>query len=144
MLSVEDFVATHLENLQDRIRPQDETANILFHGHCHQKAAWGQHGMSELLQKCAGGRGMILPTGCCGMAGAFGYGFHRYETSKAIFAAPEFDPVREAKPADVIVASGTSCRGQIHHFTRRYAVHPVEWLENITRATSQSPSRIDL
>jgi FAD/FMN-containing dehydrogenase/Fe-S oxidoreductase len=144
ILSVEDFVARDPEAVRSKIRGKDAPRNVIFHGHCHQKALWGQAGMQELIQRVAGGCGTILPTGCCGMAGSFGYGLHRYPLSKAIFAAPEFDGLMQAAATDVILATGTSCRGQIQHFTGRKAVHPVEWLEEMTRDTSQGPSGIDL
>ncbi len=144
ILSVEDFVARNPDAVRSKIRGKGAPRNVIFHGHCHQKALWGQGGMQELIQRVADGCGTILPTGCCGMAGSFGYDLHRYPLSKAIFAAPEFDGLRQAAATDVILATGTSCRGQIHHFTGRHAVHPVEWLEDMTRATSQGPSRIDL
>jgi Fe-S oxidoreductase len=87
--------------------------------------------MQQLLTHFAGEQGKVLPTGCCGLAGAFGYGQKRYELSKAIFAAREFDPIRAADKDQVVLATGTSCRAQIRHFTGRSALHPVEWLERM-------------
>ena len=89
--------------------------------------------MQKLIKLVADDCGVILPTGCCGMAGSFGYGLHRYPLSKTIFAAPEFDGLRNCAADDAILATGTSCRGQIHHCTGRKAMHPVEWLERLTR-----------
>ena len=104
---------------------------VLFHAHCHQKALWGQQAMQELLTHFAGERGQVLPTGCCGLAGAFGYGQKRYELSKAIFAAQEFDPIRTADKDQIVLATGTSCRAQIRHFSSHSALHPVEWLDQV-------------
>ncbi len=133
LLSVEEFVARRTDLLKHNKRTSALMTPVIFHGHCHQKALWGTQAMQQLLSQFADGHGQILPTGCCGLAGAFGYGLKRYEVSKAIFAAPEFDPIRRSNETDMILASGTSCRAQIRHLSGRNAMHPVEWLDEISR-----------
>lgn len=134
VMSVESFVAQHLEKIP--VAAAAATAapaagRLMYHGHCHQKALWGQQSMIDIFNHIAPHRSSILPTGCCGMAGSFGYGVKRYAVSQAIFEAPEFDAVRSAGPADILLASGCSCREQIRHFAHRAPLHPVEWLDRL-------------
>ena len=70
-----------------------------------------------------------IPSGCCGMAGAFGYEKEHYAVSQQVGELVLFPVVREAQPGVVIVAPGTSCRHQIKDGTARNALHPVEVLE---------------
>ena len=70
----------------------------------------------------------VIPSGCCGMAGDFGYETDHYEISRKIGEDRLFPAVRAAAPDTVIVASGTSCRHQIDHFTGRQPVHLAEAL----------------
>jgi len=104
---------------------------ILFHGHCHAKALWGTENDANLLRRLSDGHATILSTGCCGMAGGFGYTQDHYELSMSIFGQSEFDPIRQASDQAVILAPGTSCRHQIQHATGRQALHPVEWLAEL-------------
>jgi Fe-S oxidoreductase len=102
-------------------RPQ----RIVLHGHCHQKALVGaQHSVAALAQ-VPGAEVQLVDSGCCGMAGSFGY--EHYDVSQAIGQRVLFPAVRNAVDA-AIVAPGFSCRQQIAHGTGRRAVHPVEWL----------------
>jgi len=128
---VEDF----LDRFWDvhPVRPQmaSSPGSVLFHGHCHQKALWGDGTSTRLLSRIAGPRLSALPTGCCGMAGAFGYTAGHYEVSMKIFQAPEFDPLRQAGSDSAILAPGSSCRQQIHHALNRRALHPIEWMDSL-------------
>jgi FAD/FMN-containing dehydrogenase/Fe-S oxidoreductase len=113
------------------IKAADGT-NVLFHGHCHQKALWSDQASSGgLLRRLLGDRLTVLDSGCCGMAGSFGYAAHRYELSMKIGELSVFPPVRAAGTDVLIVAPGTSCRHQIHDGTGRNALHPIEVIERI-------------
>ena len=124
---VEQFVEAHW----DRHPRQPPTARscgeepVLLHGHCHQKALWGIESSAALLSRLLGSRLEVLDSGCCGMAGSFGFTADHYELSMAIGELSLFGPIR-AKPAATIVAPGTSCRHQILDGTGRRAVHPIE------------------
>ncbi len=101
---------------------------VLWHAHCHQKALWPEQipiaiGM---LRRLVGENLLPMDTGCCGMAGAFGYLRDHYDLSMRIFAAPEFDPLRQAPPEAIILANGTSCRQQMAHAAGRAALHPIQ------------------
>jgi Fe-S oxidoreductase len=95
--------------------------DIMVHGHCHQKSILGIDDDTALLKK-AGRKVEMLDSGCCGMAGAFGYERHKYEVSETIAEQRLMPAVRAASPQTLIVADGFSCRSQIAHFTNRRAL----------------------
>ncbi len=99
---------------------------ILFHAHCHQKAAANPARSVELL-RLAGYEAEMADAGCCGMAGAYGYEKEHYEASRAAGERGLFPLIRAQAEAQVAVM-GTSCRQQIQHFTGRPARHMVELL----------------
>ncbi len=100
---------------------------VLFHGHCHQKASSGVAGSLAALRAVPGQDVTPIEAGCCGMAGAFGYTADHYAVSAAI-ARDRLVPAIEAAPEAVVCADGASCRQQIEHFTGRPARHLVEVL----------------
>jgi FAD/FMN-containing dehydrogenase/Fe-S oxidoreductase len=96
---------------------------LVLHGHCHQKAIVGV-GATERVLSAAGYKVSTLATGCCGMAGSFGYEDNHYELSMAIGELVLFPAVRSASPEAALCAPGTSCRHQISDGTGRRAEHP--------------------
>jgi FAD/FMN-containing dehydrogenase/Fe-S oxidoreductase len=126
---VEDFVDRFWDEHPRRpaLTAGSDSSPILLHGHCHQKALWGDETSANALRRIAGDRVTVLPSGCCGMAGSFGYVAHRYEVSMKIGELSLFGPIREA-PDAIIAAPGTSCRHQVKDGTGRQAVHPIELL----------------
>ena len=115
----------------DAFRPLD--ADIWLHGHCHQKSLIGVGASAEMLRLIPGARVHVIPSGCCGMAGSFGYEKEHYKTSMAIGEMVLFPTVRKAaeSPGKTLVAApGTSCRQQILDGTGFKAQHPVEILFN--------------
>jgi len=126
--TIEEFIADELE--KDRIKPEDfiqRKQKILIHGHCHQKALSSLVPTKKIL-KAAGHEAQLVPSGCCGMAGSFGYEKEHYDISMKIGEMVLFPKVREAQKDIVILASGTSCRHQILDGTGRVARHIVEIL----------------
>jgi len=105
--------------------PLREGAPVLLHGHCHQKALVGT-GLTERLLGLAADV-EVVDSGCCGMAGLFGYEKGHYEVSMKMGERRLFPAVRGAGER-VVVAPGTSCREQILDGTRRRALHPAEYL----------------
>lgn len=102
---------------------------LLLHGHCHQKALVGTAPSHGLLGKLPGGRVEEVDSGCCGLAGSFGYEVEHYEISRQIGERRLFPAVRAAMDeGKTVVAAGTSCRHQIEHFTGCRALHPAEVL----------------
>jgi FAD/FMN-containing dehydrogenase/Fe-S oxidoreductase len=99
----------------------------LVHGHCHQKSVLGMGAETAILKRA--GLELALPdTGCCGMAGAFGYDERHYAVSQRIGELALFPAVRSASTATRIVANGFACREQIRQGTGRDALHAVELL----------------
>lgn len=99
---------------------------VVFHGHCHQKAAAAPARSVELL-RLAGYEAEMADAPCCGMAGSYGYEKEHYEASRAAGERNLFPLIRAQAEAQVAVM-GTSCRQQIEHFTGRRARHVVELL----------------
>lgn len=97
--------------------------HISIHGHCHQKALFGTKAMKSLL---ADSRVSEIPSGCCGMAGSFGYEKEHYNLSKKVGEEILFPAVDALNNQTTLVACGVSCRHQITHFTGKKAVHWVE------------------
>jgi Fe-S oxidoreductase len=100
---------------------------VIFHGHCHQKAASALSPTIKLLERIPGARVSVLDAGCCGMAGSFGFEREHYDLSMQIGEQRLFPAVRSA-PDAAIAATGVSCRQQIAHGTGRRAEHPVALL----------------
>jgi FAD/FMN-containing dehydrogenase/Fe-S oxidoreductase len=97
----------------------------LVHGHCHQKALVGMGGTTAALRLIPRLDVVPLDTGCCGMAGSFGFEREHYDLSVAI-ANLELLPALQAEPDALVVAPGTSCRHQIKDLAGRRALHPLE------------------
>jgi FAD/FMN-containing dehydrogenase/Fe-S oxidoreductase len=100
---------------------------VVLHAHCHQKALVGAGPTERALRLAPGTEVRTLDSGCCGMAGLFGYEREHYDVSMRMGERVLFPAVREARDADV-VAPGTSCREQIADGTGREALHPAQWL----------------
>lgn len=137
---VEDFVErnwdVHPARPADAVA-QSEGSPVVLHGHCHQKALGGDGTSAALLKRLTGGRVTVLDSGCCGMAGSFGYAADKYDVSMAIGELSVFPPLRAADAGAVVCAPGTSCRHQIKDGTGRRAVHPIEYVaERLARPGS--------
>jgi FAD/FMN-containing dehydrogenase/Fe-S oxidoreductase len=104
---------------------------ILVQGHCHQRALVGMGALVRLLRRIDGAEVVELDAGCCGLAGSFGYEKEHYEVSRLVGEHRLFPLLRQARPTDVVVAPGFSCRMQIEHFTGIQARHPVELLHTL-------------
>ena len=109
-------------------------AEIYLHGHCHQKSIIGIGKCAEMLRLIPCVKVNVIPSGCCGMAGSFGYEKEHYETSIAIGEMVLFPTVRKATSDSqkkvIVSAPGTSCRQQIFDGTGVKAFHPIEILYN--------------
>ena len=109
---------------------KDGKRRVLFHGHCHQKAQMGSQPSLDALRLVPGLTVEEVNSGCCGMAGSFGFEKGHYEISRKIGAERLFPAVEAAAPETEIAVSGVSCRQQIDHFTGRRARHLVEVLRD--------------
>jgi Fe-S oxidoreductase/FAD/FMN-containing dehydrogenase len=109
-------------------RSSSRSAQYLLHGHCHQKALIGSGSALELLRRIPNAKVQEVDSGCCGMAGSFGYEAEHYAISQAIGERALFPAVRSLDPQAQVVAMGTSCRQQISDSTGRQARHLAEIL----------------
>ncbi|MDQ3911026.1 MAG: FAD-binding protein [Actinomycetota bacterium] len=107
--------------------PLQSGSPVLLHGHCHQKALVGTGPTEEILTLAPDTEVTVVDSGCCGMAGLFGYEKGHYEVSMKMGERRLFPAVREANES-VVIAPGTSCREQIQSGTGRRAQHPAEYL----------------
>jgi FAD/FMN-containing dehydrogenase/Fe-S oxidoreductase len=127
-LMLEEFLFQELRS--GRLHASDfpqRTGRVLLHGHCHQKALSSLRPTKRILEAC-GYEVRILPTGCCGMAGSFGYEADHHEVSMQIGELVLFPELRKAEASDLVVAIGTSCRHQIADGVGKQAVHWVSLL----------------
>ncbi len=104
------------------------TRQIKLHGHCHQKALASTASTKQMLSLPAGYRVEEIRSGCCGMAGSFGFEKEHYEVSMKIGELVLFPEVRRSEQEVTIAAPGTSCRQQIKDGTGKLALHPIEIL----------------
>jgi FAD/FMN-containing dehydrogenase/Fe-S oxidoreductase len=116
-----------LEHHVPSYQPPRLEAPILLHGHCHHKAIMKMTDEESLLRK-TGALVTSVDSGCCGMAGPFGFAADKYDVSRAIGERVLAPAVRQASPETLIVSDGFSCREQIAHLTGRRAVHLAEAL----------------
>jgi Fe-S oxidoreductase len=133
-LLAEEFLA--LEIKAGNVRAEqftDTPKEIKVHGHCHQKAIASVTPTQEVLSLPQNFSVEVIPSGCCGMSGSFGYDADHYDVSMQIGELVLFPAVRKAKGA-IIAAPGTSCRHQIYDGTGVKAKHPVQILvENLNK-----------
>ena len=130
-MGVEDFLAREAAGGERGFKLGmrfPNNADVLAHGHCHQKAGWGTQGMKQAMTM-AGYRVKEIDSTCCGMAGAFGYEAEHFEVSQKVGELSLLPAVRSAPAETLIVAPGTSCREQIEQLGGRTPLHPVEILE---------------
>ena len=110
--------------------------SAVLHGHCHHKAVLNFSDEETLLRKI-GLNLRVLDSGCCGLAGSFGFEAEKYEVSRACGERVLLPEVRAASADALIITSGFSCREQIAHFTKRRALHPAEVLERALQSSGQ-------
>lgn len=108
----------------------EASLKIMLHGHCHQKSLASIEPSKEMLSLPVNYVVEVIPSGCCGMAGAFGYEKEHYQLSMQIGEQVLFPAIRQTGDEVCISAPGTSCRQQIADGTGRKALHPIEVLYN--------------
>lgn len=126
---IDEFLAKEMQ--QGNIRKDQftkEEKQILLHGHCQQKAVASTDSTKYMLSFPENYNTEEIPSGCCGMAGSFGFEKEHYDISMKIGELVLFPAVRKAPQQTVIAAPGTSCRQQIMDGTSRKAYHPIEVL----------------
>jgi FAD/FMN-containing dehydrogenase/Fe-S oxidoreductase len=124
----EEFIARLADNDQLDLTFTEEARHILLHGHCHQKSLIGTGPAIRALTLPPNYVVTEVDSGCCGMAGSFGYEAEHYDISLQMAERRLLPAVRETAADTLIVAAGTSCREQIKHGAERHALHPAEVL----------------
>ncbi|MFT5891661.1 MAG: FAD/FMN-containing dehydrogenase/Fe-S oxidoreductase [Dokdonia sp.] len=127
--TIEEFLNQEIEN-ENITASQftNEEKVVKIHGHCHQKALSSTIHTFTILNLPKNFTPTIIPSGCCGMAGSFGYEKEHYEVSMQMAEQTLFPAIRKADTSVIVSASGTSCRHQIKDGTQRTALHPVSIL----------------
>ncbi len=128
---IEEFLARELDAGRIDVKLfKDDKKLIKLHGHCQQKALSSLTPVKKILTRLGNNEVHLIPSGCCGMAGSFGYEKEHYDLSMQIGELVLFPTVRNQPNEVIIAAAGVSCRHQIKDGTGRRAVHPVEILWN--------------
>ncbi|MGQ1786927.1 MULTISPECIES: FAD-binding and (Fe-S)-binding domain-containing protein [unclassified Saccharicrinis] len=127
--TIEEFLANEMN--KGRIRKDQfttEERKIRFHGHCYQKALSNTKYIRQALSFPENYEAEEIDSGCCGMAGSFGFEKDSYAISMKIAEMKLLPAIRETEQSTLLAASGTSCRHQIKDGSDREAKHPVEIL----------------
>jgi FAD/FMN-containing dehydrogenase/Fe-S oxidoreductase len=130
VMMIDVFLANEFEKGHLDVKFETQSNAVVIHGHCHQKALYGTNTMKALL-KDASSSVSEIPSGCCGMAGSFGYEKEHYDLSKKIGEEILFPAVRKLTNNTDIIACGFSCRHQIAHFTEAKPKHFVEVIKAV-------------
>ena len=126
---IEEFLANEIALGHITSNQFTEESKVLkIHNHCHQKALSNQKVTFDILNIPKNYTPTIITSGCCGMAGSFGYEKEHYEVSMKVGEQTLFPSVRKASSETIIVANGTSCRHQIKDGAQRVALHPISVL----------------
>lgn len=136
-LLFEEFIAREID--KGKIQASAFTAEektVLLHGHCQQKAIASTEPSKRALSLPRNYSVQEIPSGCCGMAGSFGYEKEHYDLSMKIGEMVLFPAVRAAHENTIISAPGTSCRHHISDGTGRTALHPIEVLHDALQLVS--------
>ena len=124
--TIEEFIQKEFEKGTIRTNQfTNEDKLVKIHGHCHQKALSSTHATFSILNIPKNYKPTIMNTGCCGMAGSFGYEKEHYKVSMQVGEDTLFPKIRNTSKEIEIVAAGTSCRHQIYDGTNRIAKHPI-------------------
>jgi Fe-S oxidoreductase len=130
-LMFDEFIMREVKNGKiDKSKFTDAKQHIRLHGHCHQKALASTGPTNEMLSLPINYTVDEIKSGCCGMAGSFGYEAEHYEVSMKVGELVLLPEVRKTPNHTIISAPGTSCRHQIKDVTGRIALHPIEVLYN--------------
>lgn len=127
-LPIEEFLVGEREKETFKLSLSDRPRTIHFHGHCQQKAVFGTDSTIAMLRMLPNAHVELIQSGCCGMAGSFGYEAEHYDLSIKLAEMSLAPAVRAASEDAIIAATGISCRDQINHTTGRAALHPIEIL----------------
>ena len=124
--TLDEFLAQQICSGELPIALKNVSQQIVYHGHCHQKALVGTSQSLEVLQCLPNTFVTEIPTGCCGMAGSFGYEKEHYDFSVKIAEQQLLPGLKNVPPDATVIANGFSCRHQIQHLTTHKPLHLAE------------------
>jgi len=127
----EEFVEESLRNERAALTLRAGPGQVVLHSHCHQESLGLVPPAKALLERIPGTRVTELDSGCCGMAGSFGYAREHFDISQQIGERRLLPAARALSSDSVLVAAGTSCRHQVHDFAGVDAVHPAVLLRSL-------------
>ena len=128
----EEFLEQHLPDKVFEVKEEFSQSDIHIHTHCHQKALSNQAAVKKVLKAFTGLNARIIPSGCCGMAGSFGFEKEHFELSNQIGELVLYPYIRKhVKANDLVVATGTSCRHQVKDALAVKSYHTAEVLLKI-------------
>lgn len=125
-MTFDEFLALHIQNGRIHLPFNTISKNVKVHGHCHQKALVGMQPTLDVLNAVPGFTVSEIPSGCCGMAGSFGYEKEHFDISMKIGELSLLPTIRNSSPEILLIADGISCRQQIFDGTQRKALHLAE------------------
>ena len=131
---VEEFVLYAAKEYGAQIKSNGSPGKLMLHGHCHQRALVGTNAAMQVLRSLSPDAEEIQ-SGCCGMAGSFGFEKEHYDLSMDIGELVLFPAIRDQEGDFTVVSEGVSCRQQIEHGTGRKARHLVEILADAISET---------
>jgi len=143
---LEEYIAREVDAGRWALPASPIEAKALIHGHCHQKALGGMDAMHAALSQVPGLEAQAIETGCCGMAGAFGYASENLDASIDMAELALFPAIRQSERDALLIANGFSCRHQIADGLGR-SVHHLAIILNLARsaggpdAKPQTPAR---
>ncbi|HZD48748.1 MAG TPA: FAD-binding oxidoreductase, partial [Silvibacterium sp.] len=113
--------------------PSLEGRSVVLHGHCHQKSQTKMKAEVAVLER-AGAQVAVLDSGCCGMAGPFGFEKEKFAISQALAERSLLPAVRAAAPETILIADGFSCREQVAQNSGRPILHLAQVLRGVERS----------
>ena len=132
-LTLDQFLEKEIDAGNFRLSLTKKVAPVLLHGHCHQKSLVGMQSTLNVLRTLPGITVEEIPSGCCGLAGSFGYEEEHYDMSMVIAEQVLAPRIRKSPEHTLVVANGMSCRSQIMHSTGREAMHLAQIIASMLR-----------
>ena len=134
VMMIDDFIRQEIESKRLVCAFTSPLKEVVVHGHCHQKALYGTSAMKKILSQVPGLSVSEIDSGCCGMAGSFGYEKEHYELSLKIGEDRLFPAIRGLDRNTALIACGFSCRHQIQHATGK---KPLHWVETLRASNTE-------
>jgi len=138
VVMIDVFLAEEMDAGNIDVDFESTVGDVVLHGHCHQKALYGTNSMKAIYNK-TGNQVEEIPSGCCGMAGSFGYEKEHYGLSEKIGEAELFPAIKKLNSDKTVVACGFSCRHQIEHFTGIQSRH---WVQTVRAKQKKKKTKI--